>query len=612
MLGKTGRLSEACGMASPSARIAAATRFGLVLTLSSLVAALLLQFGAALGVTTPVWPFNPLAHLPRALAVAVAVFGSLVGLAVGARTGSSARKLASRRGRALIPTLAYCALLVLLCLLLPDRSGFVGDFQLRQGAMASNGYGHMFPQSLPVDVLVFGGLLPGLAAATGAPLSIVSRHIGALAYAGFLAIALRASRSMSAPWPRWVTVTMLATGGLTSLYCGFARDTVLFVPLSLFLVSTLADRVSRRERLSALPEVLLILLLALHRSAVVLVAPCAFATAHAVRANGGLASQSLRWRFAAVGLLVVAASFAPTYTRIFFQFDAIRHLQWLAPAGSGTLPLLHPPLLLDAAGAILLLAPATLLTPIGLISDAPPATRVFSLLLVIAWLPLVVLIRPQQGAFRDYDVYAALAVTWTFVGLQGLCATVDRAPRLGRWIPTLAATVSLIAMASSLLVATMPAATESRILWALREPATRDGTIRASWLDYLAVMAKARGDLGGSARFTTEAADVAPTPVRLTRAGLALYEQGDFGRSREMFASLVPIDSSTAIGWSGYTAASLALGDSAALGSGLAHLRALMEHPGKRDVLLRFLDHSPSLDPQGELRARLQLARAEP
>src|SRR5262249_36496455 len=126
----------------------------------------------------------------------------------------------------------------------------------------------------------------------------------------------------------------------------------------------------------------------------------------------------------------------PQIVSIARTFDIARHL--LTPevkASGGPLAAAFSPLhLIDLVNLSLLLAPAGLLALLWLASASRRRSEELSLLgaLALAGLPLVLLVHPQQGVFRDWDVFAPVGMTWCLLSAPafGRLMNAGNAPRL--------------------------------------------------------------------------------------------------------------------------------------------------------------------------------------
>ncbi len=559
---------------------------------------------ASLGVVTAVWSCNLPAYLTPsagAAAVGVPLLAGLALFALEARVAGAPGAGGPSRLRGSLWILAL-ALPPLLCLSLPDRTGFLGDFLERRGSIEGARYAAMFPQSLFLDRWIQGRLLPLLA--TSLDLDRAARFLGATSYLALLAIAARGSAAfgLRGLW-RVVAVTLLGVGGIACLFTGYSRDTVEFMPLELALCFALAARARRPARLTPWPELLLLALECLHRMAIVLIVPYLVVTLQALRASGGSWRRSPPWLLAALALVAGSLALAPRYLRVFATFDLTYHAGWLAARGGG-IPFLDWSHDAGVLNALTILAPAAWLALLLLAGPLERSGRALDVALAAIWIPVVLLVRPQQGIFRDFDVYAPMALALSFVGVRQL-ARLDRIrPRLARSLGALSAISSVQGMLALMLVAASPAATDARVWAAIDDPAT-PAIHRAQMLDYLADGFSLAQDYRRAADLYARSVELAPTVRRLVSAGTSFADAGDYGRARGYFARLIAIDSTSVLGWCGYAATSLQLPDSAEARRSIERLRALTASPERRRVAVRFLDLDWRLDPHGTLRAAL-------
>lgn len=563
------------------------------------MAILLLRSASAAGLTTRIWATDLLADLDRPTAIVV-ILATFVAAAFTFAAASRWRGAFTRRASAV--GLACC--LVSLCLLLPDRSGFLGDFLLRRGALNSFRYAETFPQTLPLDRLLIGGVVGALGALTR-NLDAVARAFGLLGYAALLLVAgLRAGEEPTDELPPVARIALVGATGLACIFTGFTRDTVLFLPLSLALYVSLSRRVTLPDHCSPHPEWLLLALLALHRSAAFLLLPYAYATLVAVpRWSSGVRRSA--WK-ASLGMLALGVvALIPLYARIGSTFDLSRHAAWLVAGRPADLPGLSIDHLGNVACALIVLSPMAL-GGIGLfVSGLGRRERGFHLSIALCWLPMLLFVTPQQGVFRDLDVYAGAALAYTFIAIRAVSSLRRSAPRLGSLVLGTSFVSGFQGMLALLLVATNPAATRARITDALARYPAAPATIRAQWLDWLVDAAQRRADDAEAARLAAESARLIPTPLRLIRAGLATAGAGDYQSARGFFGQLVSEDSTSAVGWTGIAGMSAALGESSAVGTVLQHVQGLARRPLRRANALRFLGSSPVVDPTGFVRRSL-------
>ena len=558
---------------------------------------------AALGIASPEWAFD----FPRFLAPPVARgLAAVTILAMGLAVVRRPRNVVRHAGTAL--AIGVTAGLLAAIVALPDRSGFLGDFLLRQGAIAAGRYDRSFPQGLPLDHLLFGHVLPAFVAITRLPLPVASRGIGVLAELALLAIAGLGWRRAGLAAPAALLGTLLVGAtGLASMFTGFARDTVALLPIVLALAFTLAERVEHRRPFSPAAEWLLLAALALHRTSAVLLAPYLVATGFAWRDP-----RPPGWKWAAALLALGVAVLLPIDVAVFTSFDLTRHTPWLAPGHFALLPLLHPGYLADVLGALALLAPVAFASALLLLPGPDRAARWLDAAFVLVWVPVVLLTEPQQGVFRDFDVYAPMAVTGVFVGARQLVRLRSVEPSWSGRAARMAAVAGLQSFVAVLLVASNPGSTRARVLDALARWPQASAIRRAQWLDWLESDAERSGDRAAAARLAVRSAEAVPSRLRWIRAALAATDAGDFESARTDYGRVLAIDSSSVIAWCGVAGSSAALFDSSERDVALGRVRGLIRDRRRHATAVRFMTSSPQVDPTGVVGAALRVPPTAP
>src|SRR5262249_10914251 len=142
--------------------------------------------------------------------------------------------------------------------------------------------------------------------------------------------------------------------------------------------------------------------------------------------DGGLSRAALAL------LIVTALAMALTLLRLLITFDLPHHAPWLSPGGGARPPIADPRSLWDLLNVLLMLAPVASLGWLGVAASGRPRERLFLLAAVLGWAVPALLLRPQQGPFRDYDVYAGLALTWSYIAVAGLWQVARRGRRIDR------------------------------------------------------------------------------------------------------------------------------------------------------------------------------------
>ena len=495
----------------------------------------------------------------------------------------------------------------ILVALLPDRTGFMGDFLIRQGAVLAQNYAGTFPQSLPLDRWIQGELVPALGADPTLRSLDGARWMGWLACIATTVIGVRAIRNsgLLRPWSD-LTILILCASGYLCVFTGSARDTVEFLPVNLLLLTSLHMRIRGHSPWSILPELAMAALLMLHRTAVCMVPIYLYATIQSSLATSSRPRLSVRWWVGAAILGLVTLVMMPRIVHLGLSFDLPMNAEWLVSRRWAGHPLADASLLWDVVNAIVMLAPAA---PLGLLVFGlrSGGERWFCLLAVAGWLPLL-LVTPHQGVYRDYDAYAGLALTLGYCAVLGLSSGVTYTTRLGRWAFALTAISSLQAALGLLLVSSSAASTEERVRQGILLARPVQQREKSLMHEYLGANAERRGLWKEAALRFGAAAELVPAPVRVIRAGRAAAYASDWTGAREWFGKLIGRDSSSVIGWCGYSASSWMVGDTTLAREAEARLAQLSRSPNERLVALRFLAYSPVLDSSGRLRRAVERA----
>ena len=558
---------------------------------------------------TTAWAFALPAYLPAGLAVAslavpIALVCTIIALGYSTHPGGPGTS-SVRRALGLAPLLAIPALVWAL----PDLTGFMGDYLFRQGAILAGNYPASFPQSLPLDRLVQGSLVPMLGVRPQAGGLPAARWMGLVACLAMTLLSVRALRRKQLNGWSCLAIVVLAGGGYLCIFTGYARDWVELLPLTLLLLVTLLDRVRAGGRLSPAPELALSAILLLHRSAICLFPAYLIATGARLW-PGQIQSPRHRFWGAGVALLsMVALSVGPRYVTIISAFDLPLHAPWLTSIAAPRPPVLDAHSMWDVLNALSLLSPAAPLAWLGIVALRDAHERWFMLGALAGWLPPVLLLRPQQGAFRDYDVYAGLALTLSFAAAVGLHRLIERGHSLARVCMAIAACSTLQASFGLLLVANSPTATEARVRHGLQlsEPGLTGE--RAGMNDFLGLQAEGRLDWLAASGYFSAASELAPSQVRLVRAGRSAAFARDWQSARKHFGEIIARDSTSTIGWCGYAATSARFDDTLETRRAEVRLLQLCRSRVRWAVALRFLSYAPALDTSGVLRQRILSTR---
>lgn len=424
--------------------------------------------------------------------------------------------------RAWLAMALFAASFAALAWALEDRGFFVGDFVLRLGIIRKSvPYARMFPQALPLDTLIHERLIGALAAVLNADPLTLERVLGAARAASLALLGVALARTLECRGAAAAAVAIVAaTTGALGLSTGYAKG-LADLALAVMAVGVLGLGVARgRGGLAAL-GVATALALALHRSGFALLVPWAAALVLARRHGTLSATRPGAWAALAAPPLAALAMLSRV-TRLLMTFDRPH----LMPAGSGLTGALiaafEPHHLCDAANALVWtspLAPAAL----TLALSARPGRRapdrrsdgIFLAALVAPWILELLLVHPQQGMVRDWDVFVPAAVAIAVAAAAGIGAVVGSVPAR-RWL-AVPAMLAALAPIGALLLRAHDAQRSLEFADALIEgPPRRSVPERASLHQYRAILlARDRRYAQGAAEFR-QAAELAPSPAALT------------------------------------------------------------------------------------------------
>jgi len=557
---------------------------------AALAALLLARLALAFVPSMWFWGLNVqrfLAPVPAWGLWAVALLGLAppVARALTPPLGRLGEELARPRG-----TVVAAILVALLALALPDRVRFVGDFLLRQGTVEQAGQpAVLFPQALPLDVLLHYRLPSALVAARILDANAAARALGALEAALLAVLACGFARTLAFRGAAGLAVAAVVFfGGTLCMFTGFSKA---FAEMVLLVAAAgVFGLRAVREGRGLLPLALVLALgLTLHRSALGLVPAAALAFVwgwrpreararkieRAGRAERARArekrpddahARSHAWRIAAVAIAVAAlAVMLPRILATMMRWDAV-HLSppevraqggMLRAAFAGTRPA-------DMLGLLTALSPlAIAIPPLGiLLGRVPSRGRELALLATLA-APFVVsvpLLHPAQGLYRDWDDFAAGGQALSLVTAWLVGETLRAAP--GRsW---LAAAVTLGVAAAALQWLAHFADLErglARVEAFMAESPRRGDAERGKTWDYLGIRNLRLGRWDAAGRAFSHAAETAPSPRILLEWGTAELRRRNWVEACDLFRRVIAVSPEEAHAWQGLAAAAMELGD---------------------------------------------------
>lgn len=504
-------------------------------------------------------------------------------------------RLVARGPLAILTTALAIAVVVSL---LPDRVRFVGDSYLRHEIGLGRGSlefvtGGGPGQFLPLDAFLHFHLPRALAAKSPIMIETFARLLGAIEAMALVLVAGAWARVHRLSGGAAVAVVLGSSlGGALALFTGYSKSTAEMAVLASG-IATSSWVLARDGRRAWVPALLLSVALLLHRSAVLLAPVVLWSAVCAVR--GGFAAERrtagnsrnpARVLFPMMAPLVAGAWMLPRVLRTFVAFDRPRHLgtgaETLASAGGADLFALR---LFDVANVILYLAPLALVAPIvvalvrnGARSRSAPAPA--TLWLAFLALPAVVLLlvlHPQQGAFRDWDVFAIPGVLFSM--LAAWCVgLVLEGRRAWAWLGAAVALAVGVPTLHSLLVAHDPDRSRARIEAYAIGPPQRTKTECATTWDFLGVQAWEHARWDDAARAFARSVEYAPNLRVIGAWASAEEKRQDWPRAQAAYQLLVEKAPDGPAAWEGLHRTSVRLRD---LGETWRAARELARlHPG--------------------------------
>ena len=480
----------------------------------------------------------------------------------------------------------------------PDRLRFVGDFLLRFGtAEHALKPSALFPQALPLDVLLHYRLARVLDTSLGIDVNTSARMLGALeaALLGILAVtfgrtlALRGAAAVAAS-------AVVLFGGYLGMFTGYGKA-IAEVSLLTAAMAVCGLRVIHGRGGLLLAGACVALGLTLHRSTLGLLPALALCWAFAPRGADARRwwSRPATWLTAAVPLAALAvmlprivATFATMDSVHFTPPEVARQGGIVGAMFAGARPA-------DLLAVIALLSPLALAAPgiaaalgrrlgrgvEGGTGEAAHGTRgavrgervggghvrseraregALLLSLALPWLAMLLLIHPPQGMFRDWDDFAAAAMTLSLL-TAWLVALVVREVPAWRW---LCVPVALGAAVPSVQWLMHNADLErglARVEAYLREPPARQEEERAKTWDFLGIRYAQLDRWDRSAEAMAHAAELAPSPRMLLQWASAEQARGNDAGAQAAYRRLLEIAPDEARGWYGLAFVSWRLED---------------------------------------------------
>jgi len=466
----------------------------------------------------------------------------------------------------LLPALGFAALLWAL----PDRVWFTGDFIGRNTTAAwGNNFAAAFPENLPFDNLLHSSLprllgrLPGLDVHSGL------RILGALEGAALLLLSVRFVRLAAGGGVEAIAgLAILIAGGYLTMFTGYAKSASELCVITL-LVGIAALEVARGEAGLPLAIVATAAGLALHRAAIVLVPIVAVLGAIAWRSEPG----RMAWRrpalLAAVAVLVGVLVFTgPQIVSIIFGYDLSHHFASPVIAARGGLvrSMFAGLRAIDLVNATLVLSPLAAAIPIlgafrGDRSDRALEVAVLAGI-ALCHVGAALLMHPQQGLFRDWDVLVATGVTLSMLAAWLVMERLRATPGAA-WLGV-ASTLVVLAMTAQWLLhqSNIGEGLKRARAFIEESPRRTDAELGNVWL-YIGDRTAQLQDWGASANALSRAARYQPSSTVFVHWGVAAMQAGDAASAREAWRGLTERQPAEPMGWRELALIDLGLGNHA-------------------------------------------------
>jgi len=314
------------------------------------------------------------------------------------------------------------------------------------------------------------------------------------------------------------------------------------------------------------------LALLLHRSALALLPAWAACAAIAFRAG------TLRRATALAGLVgppLAIALVGPQLARVVGAYDLRHHVA--AGGLGGTLSAaIAPAHLLDVIHTLNLVVPVALLVPLLLLLPPRPARREAAAFAALALPPLalLLLVHPQQGLARDWDVFAFAGVALAAVAAWRVAAVLGAIPR-ARWLALPLAAVAAVPSLQFAALQSDPGRAWSRAEAILVGPPARDPSERARSLSTIGAMLYGRRQYADALVLFERSAEAAPNPRAWVEMGMAETMLGRPADALAHYRHAASLNPDLVTAWRGVAAAASALGDREAMQQAVQALERL-------------------------------------
>jgi tetratricopeptide (TPR) repeat protein len=456
----------------------------------------------------------------------------------------------------------------------PDETLFTGDTALRHGEFTTVAHPEAFaPQALRGDLFLHHTLPRAIARVTPLTPEAVGRAQGALLALLTALAGWRLARALGARGVAAAAVAALAAGSAAlALDNGYSKATVEVACLTTLIAPGLVRLAADGGGLAGVGACVAAALL-LHRSALALVLVWVVGAALALRQGRG--REPLTWLGLVLPLLALGITL-PAVVRVIGGFDRFHHLtaEGSAPPFAAVLRGTH---LLDVANVLCLLAPSLLLLPWLFATRPRPEPRALLLFAALALPPvlLVVLVPPQHGLPRDWDVFAFAGSALAAVAAWRVATIVASAPREAQGAALAPAFVALLPALQWAALPADPVRFMARAESILESPPQRGDEERAQGLATLGLTRYTRGDPRGGRRLFLRSMAISPHPRRLVEWGTVANLSGRPEEAILYFLRSTEIDPNLESAWQGVAESAEALADTVHLREATVQLQRL-------------------------------------
>ena len=489
------------------------------------------------------------------------------------------------------PALAGLAMF-LLVFALPDRVWFVGDFLMRQGNVEANFAAGNYVAGLPLDWFLHSVLLRAVGSGSQEAANLALRTLGAVEAFMLGVLGVWLARALETRGATAVAVTALALfGGTLTMFTGLGKPAselcLLVLGMAIAALRALRGRGTLLPLGFAMGSAIL-----LHRSSVALVPAWLLMVYEWWRLRKRAEIQG--WKnWGGILLPVLAAIISlPRIATLLLQYDmahhlapdAVRHQGVLAAAFSGP----HLAALLNLS---LALSPLFLLGLL-LLALRPARLREHAVrplaLLAGTFVLLMLFVHPQQGLFRDWDVFAPAGMTFSVLTAVLVPAAISRS----RWLALPIALSALIPSLQWLMLNTQEEVGLSRVRTYLAQ--TSEPGAAQAW-DFLAARYMRLQRWSEAADAASHAAELAPHRRILLTWALAETMKPDDAAAERVYQRLLQQNPQDPLAWVGLAGTATRRRDSLETREAIDSVRSLSADPAKAAEIRRHLEHFPQV-----------------